>query len=81
MPLWEYSLIWRLNDGKGRERDFLDRWGSEGWELICVVPAGYREYPLEPASFYNSGYSYYYFNAPEHEPASLADFSTLYPKP
>ena len=64
MPLWEYSLIWGLNDGKGRERDFLDRWGSEGWELICVVPAGYREYPLEPASFYNSGYSYYYFKRP-----------------
>ena len=61
MALWEYSLIWGLNDGKGQERDFLDRWGANGWELICVVPTGYRQYPLEPPSDHNPGYSYYYF--------------------
>ncbi|HEY7164267.1 MAG TPA: hypothetical protein VIB79_06870 [Candidatus Binatia bacterium] len=64
MPLWEYSLIYGLNDGKGQERDFLDRWGKDGWELVCIVPAGYRQYPLEPPSPDNSGYCYYYFKRP-----------------
>jgi hypothetical protein len=51
MPLWEYSLVYGLTDGKGQERDFLDRWGSEGWELILIVPAGYRRYPDERPVF------------------------------
>jgi hypothetical protein len=64
MPLWEYSLVYGLTDGKGQERDFLDRWGSEGWELILIVPAGYRRYPDERPSFSNPEYSFYYFKRP-----------------
>ena len=51
MEYFEYSLIFGLNDGEGPERDFLKRWGAEGWELVCITPAGYRQYPLDPPGF------------------------------
>ena len=70
MALWEYSLIYGLIEGKGEQRDFLDRWGREGWELILIVPAGYRMYPLSPGGPENQQYGFYYFKRPR-TPAGL----------
>jgi hypothetical protein len=61
---FEYSLIYGLNDGLGPERDFLKRWGEEGWELVCITPAGYRKYPLDPPSPDNPPHVFYYFKRP-----------------
>jgi hypothetical protein len=64
MEYFEYSLIYGLNDGKGQERDFLNRWGAEGWELVCISPAGFRRYPQTPPGTDNPAYVYYYFKRP-----------------
>jgi hypothetical protein len=64
MEYFEYSLIYGLNDGLGPERDFLKRWGAEGWELVCITPAGYRRFPLDPPSVDNPPHVFYYFKRP-----------------
>jgi hypothetical protein len=64
MEYFEYSLIYGLNNGQGPERDFLKRWGEEGWELVCITPAGYRKYPLDPPSADNPPHVFYYFKRP-----------------
>jgi len=78
MAQWEYSLVWGPIAGKGPERDFLDRWGRDEWELVQVVRTGEWRYPLERPGLNNPEYGFYYFKRPRRRAGLLGGLADMF---
>jgi hypothetical protein len=63
MAFWEYAAVMGVIDSKGSTRQYLDRMGAEGWELVTVTPTGYGIYDTV-LSRRNEQFGIYYFKRP-----------------
>jgi hypothetical protein len=76
MRRWQYKVVQQrvligLAEAAGEEdrlrQEMLDRYGSEGWELVTVVQQSYRR-EYDPTAM--QGYSYYAYFFKREAPAS-----------
>src|SRR5262245_34520084 len=64
MTFWEYAAVMGLIDSRGSTRQFVDRIGKEGWELVTVTPTGYGVHDYSSISRQNEQFGIYYFKRP-----------------
>lgn len=72
MAFWEYAAVMGVVDSKGSTRQFLDKMGAEGWELVTVTPTGYPIKDYAPISRQNEQFGILYFKRPAQPTGFLA---------